>query len=1643
MAKKRLNKKVALTGLVIFVLLVLGAIGIILRLTGDPEKFTKDGDAALQQKNYEVAERNYLRARARADSDELRVKILFKLADMYITTDRWRDVRACWNRIIRIEPNNIKARFSQLKYFYTVAKSSGKFWEEVASQASELIDIAESENLLDEDIAKWDSFKTEEKEPAGQHLGPYLYLARGRAVVERVKQGELTDVDKSLGEALQDLEKVRKLEPTNIDAYWYMAQAAKTKGEILSSRGSFGEKEKGAKQAITYLEQAVKVAPDNPRANINLLSMKFMVAEKDQILSLEPDYIALVKKFPSNAQVYSALAQYYQLLDPISHLKAKDIDKAKNLDKAIEAIEKALELDNKNVSYAIAAANLHYRKFSIYKYRPSLDRALEIATEALDKPGAQDKPGPESWKHKLNRVSLCTFLANCYIEQILESRSAAVEASGQVEQWMAKAEELVHQIEQLSGSGEDPQTLKWRGMLELAKGNKEEAIRKLYTAYEQIKAAGGEDAELSYRLAKIFWNTPEIGAVAEFLSSALNAKVNIIWTKPEAHLDYVEIVLKHRDWSVAISNIDVFEENFGPTERSRRLRVQAYIGAKQLDKAEEELANWPPDEPETLKLKTALVQAKIGQLVRTMAQRQSKSPSEVISPASSEPGKENKEPQGETESLAAELDGYRAAEIKLLKKLLAVEPNAVSEAVLTAACNDCASRGKVSVARELVDKYLEHFPSSVTIRVYKRMLSEPDPANISESRRAEIEQQALSELTDPIQRAVNLGTIYKNDGQLDKAAEQFKKVVEPVLEKASAQGAEAEGVKEITPPEHLAIGQLYDIALQTKDWKLADKIAELARRRNLDNCEGNFFAARLAIAKEQYKDALTRLNECLKQRPIFSRAYMWRSNVNAALKNDSAALEDAKKAASLNPMDGNIANVLASVLYRRNKKLGSNASSNQIIEVRQALERAIALNSGNVKLQLLSLYAEYISSTEPMRALAIRQGLQKAAPSMQNAMLLGNLALNMARGDPNAERQEALFDIAGSAFEQARQMNPEDETMLYKYAEYYRARGQEEKAQQLLLQSQNRQVLWIHYYQNGQFEKAKEVLEQLYNSQPKDKSTVKGLLLVGEKTGDKEAVKKYSQELLSLDDTAENRLIQIQAFLNVGLVKEAEHRLESLSEKYPNEPMAMLLESRLKMRQGQLEKALECANKCLEKDPENAKAWQVRGEIDFQRGDYSQAIIDLQKSKSSAPEPVTRVLLAKAYWYAARAEDAITELKSTLTMPGAPPEGRLLLEQIYIGLDRKDALAKFYDEMLQKFPDSVFWHNHAAAFALSQKQFDKSGQLYKIAWQQSQKQGQGNSQALDGYLQALVLAQQLDKVIEEGGKYIDGNFASIALYRMAEAKMKLGDKTAAVEYCRQALDKAGTNDAYLSQVVQKMYSLLGAAEIQKYCSQKLQENPQSLIANLAMFNLAKIKGEYNKALEYIDKSLQLIGADSPQKVDYLLKKAIVLQLAYGKTSDKDYLIRAIAQYKILLNEVPNHPAILNNLAYMLAENDENLAEALDYAERAWRARPNNPSFLDTYAYVLYKNGRYSQAEAHLQAALQQYELLQKRRPDETVLPSDVYEHLGMIKEKLGASDQALAAYRKALETGAEKASDKARERIEKAIERLSHKTDNR
>jgi tetratricopeptide (TPR) repeat protein len=198
-----------------------------------------------------------------------------------------------------------------------------------------------------------------------------------------------------------------------------------------------------------------------------------------------------------------------------------------------------------------------------------------------------------------------------------------------------------------------------------------------------------------------------------------------------------------------------------------------------------------------------------------------------------------------------------------------------------------------------------------------------------------------------------------------------------------------------------------------------------------------------------------------------------------------------------------------------------------------------------------------------------------------------------------------------------------------------------------------------------------------------------------------------------------------------------------------------------------------------------------------------------------------------------------------------------------------------------------------------------------------------------------------------------------------------------------------------------------------------------------MFNLAKINNEFDKAIDYIEKCINLTDPDSSQRVKYTMKKADVLTLAYEKSSDKKYLPAAITVYKSLLTKMPSNTIILNDLAYFLAENNERLPEAFRYAKRALDEQPNNPGYLDTYAYVLHKQGDNSQAMKFVATALQQYQ------QNNVLVPAVVYEHKGLIKEALGVKNEAIAAYRQALEAGEDGLSQKARQRINKAIERLS------
>lgn len=1566
---KKFNKKVAIIGSLVLALLIVAAIVVILNLSRDPQKYIADAQAALAlaEPDYKTAEKAYGQAFAYAKKNiKLKIDILFKLAKMYLDSNEWPKAAGCWNRVINYDTKNIEARLALLDYSYQLATSGNwTVWKDVESNVSELID-----KELD--------------------TSPRMYRIKGQALVELVRRGQMTDKESTIKDAIENLQKASQDEPNNVDVYQYLADAIIQQGEIFAAKGVLDAANNARQEAVKILTKGVEILPDEPKAYINLYNSKIAEAEvsPDKYKEIESDIVNLTKKFSNSALPYFTMVQLYM----------RDM---KDNDKAIAAVEKARELDRQNVSYAVTAANLYYRKYSTHKNENDFQKATDIANEALGFPDSLDIPGPKARINFVNRYVLHTFLANCFVERATE---APAEQPGK-SKWIESAENEIYQINQLLGSAENPYVIMWRGRLLLAKGQINEAIVQMNAAYEMLTASGQTQGDtqlgrLSYELAKVFRNSTETGAVIQFYATAV--RNGLQYSKPEVLLDFASALMLVRDWQGALGIADFFEKNFTKNEKSTILRIGAYIGANMFEQAQELLDKLSTEDPNAIRLKIALLNNKIARTSWELSQ----------DTGGQEQQQQQQQQSENREKLKAEYDIMTKERDGLRDKLALLGAANLGEQEVVDLCGKYVSEKQTDKARKLVEDFLQEYPNSVDVRLYRLVLAEPQPANVPPERLEQLTVKAVESLDDPLRRAFSLGQFYQSRGQNDQAVEYYQQVLQ------------------LEPGNGPTIANLFDIAINSQDFKQAEKLAEAARQNNVDLCEGEFFKAQLAFTRKEYQRAIERVNSCLEKRPVFSLAYLIRSQVNAALEKESDAIDDIKKANRLNPLDGIIAKNLASLLYDRNQKLGASASADQIAEARNALEVAIRTNPMDVRLK--SFYAEYIGDTDPQRALAICQQIQKTMPSIENSLILGSLALKTAQQSKVEAQKKVYLSAAEDTYKKAYELAPQDMRVLMAYSEFLRVTGKTDEAEKILAGQDD--LLWRFYLRSGKLENGQQMLEKLYETNPQDINTIKGLLLVFRNKKDQAGILKYTGELLKLDRSLDNQIIQVESYLETGLIDDAQANLDSLRERYPDEPKVIFLQTWLLARQGKLESALKLANRDLEVDKANPRAWELRGQINLALNNLNQSIDDLQKSKAIQDNAEVRIDLARAYFRSGKQEQAIAELKVAVDEQGSFV-ARNMLEEAYLQTGKQDRLEKFYIETIEKFPNSVYWYDRAGEFVLSLKDFDKAFKLFDIAFQNSLKINSESPdvQAFDGKLRALLGGKKYEPLLAEATKYIEGPLATIAYARMAAAKAQMGDKNTAVQYFRRALEKAATNEGYIIEALKQMNQVVGSDETVKWCNEKLQSQPDSLAVNLALFNLHGIAEEYNKALGAIDNCIRIVADNEQMKVQYQIYKADMLYAAFSKTADRTYQKQAIGEYESILQKLPTNIAVLNNLAYTLAETGIDVGKALEYAQRAYNAAPNNSGVLDTYGYVLLKNGKAEQADEFLQRALQQFE------QNKINAPIEIYEHIGWAKEKLGQNAEALAAYKQAMEFAGKDVSQEVKDRISAEIEKLSSK----
>src|SRR5690348_9491442 len=163
---------------------------------------------------------------------------------------------------------------------------------------------------------------------------------------------------------------------------------------------------------------------------------------------------------------------------------------------------------------------------------------------------------------------------------------------------------------------------------------------------------------------------------------------------------------------------------------------------------------------------------------------------------------------------------------------------------------------------------------------------------------------------------------------------------------------------------------------------------------------------------------------------------------------------------------------------------------------------------------------------------------------------------------------------------------------------------------------------------------------------------------------------------------------------------------------------------------------------------------------------------------------------------------------------------------------------------------------------------------------------------------------------------------------------------------------------------------------------------------LRMGETCRRKGDFNGAITNLQQARQRL----PDNTLVVATLALTLDSAGRKQEAK-------MAYEQCLKLEPRHGVCLNNLAYLLAENNGDLDQALTYAQRAKQLLPNLYEVADTLGWIYLK-------KQLTDNAIQSFKEIVARQPAH----STYRYHLGMAYAQKGDRPKAIQELNKALQS---------------------------
>lgn len=484
------------------------------------------------------------------------------------------------------------------------------------------------------------------------------------------------------------------------------------------------------------------------------------------------------------------------------------------------------------------------------------------------------------------------------------------------------------------------------------------------------------------------------------------------------------------------------------------------------------------------------------------------------------------------------------------------------------------------------------------------------------------------------------------------------------------------------------------------------------------------------------------------------------------------------------------------------------------------------------------------------------------------------------------------------------------------------------------------------------------------------------------------------------------------------------------------------------IRDGKIKAATKYSRLSVKLNPKNAQYWRLLQLLEQQEGNYKEAskaleiymklnpnyeFIDLLRMADynfnlDKREAGKKLLMNRAKDITTPAgemyelgemlaingffDEAISVYKTVVERDPLDVQGWLYLGNLYskAGMDKESM--ESYSAALEKNPDDVLLLISVGNQCLLENRWDCCLEYFEKVYGLGQKKVEEagvNYTEITKTLTAVYFYAGKDK---EGLKMLDGLRAVSA--DDAELYFSLGKTMNYLKRYQEAYD----------------YFKTGFAK-------NPGQNPEDTFIR-AYSGCAKALVELGRG----DDAIELIRNDAPNKIKAVhtlkeleagvymeLKKyddavAIYEWLVSSDPSNRGYLLASSIAYdlsgnfekaekalqKVLELDPEDHLA-MNNLAYMYLDKNINVKKAFRMVQQAIEDDPANGAYLDTLGWAYFRMGKYSEARKHIERAL--------------ILAGDedkgvIYEHLGDSLVKLKKVKEALDAYKKAIEFGAEK-----------------------